>query len=141
MTRKDISDMIAGVGIPYAYYQFKKKDAPGGPPFICFLYPERDDFLADDTNYRQITALRVELYTDAPDFALEDSVETALAGAGLVFSKNGPEYIQSERMYMTTYETATPLEADQEADDTTATPTEEPPTNDTEVLEQNAEQG
>ena len=97
--------MIAGVGIPYAYYQFKKKDAPGGPPFICFLYPERDDFLADDENYRQITALRVELYTDAPDFALEDSVEAALNGAGLVFTKDGPDYIESERMYMTTYST------------------------------------
>ena len=126
--------MIAGVGIPYAYYQFKKKDAPGGPPFILFLYPERADFLADDTNYRQITTLRVELYTDEPDFALEDSVETALAGAGLVFTKDGPDYIQSERMYMTTYETSVVL--------TEAAETEgDAPSNDTEVLEQNAEQG
>ena len=134
MTRAEIATMIAGVGLPFAYDHFKKEEAPAGPPFICFLYPENGDFIADDINYQRITGLTVELYTDDPDFTKEAAVEAALNGAGLVYAKSGPEYIQSERMYMTTYETSVVL--------TEAAETEgDAPSNDTEVLEQNAEQG
>ena len=125
--------MIAGVGLPYAYDHFTKDDAPGGPPFICFIYPYSADFLADDANYQGITDLTIELYTDEPDFTHEAAIETALRGAGLVYARSGPAYIQDERMYMTTYETSALL-------------TEAPPpaqaeaeTNDTEVLDQNGE--
>ena len=134
--------MIAGVGLPNAYDHFKKKDSPGGPPFICFLYTDDDDFVADDINYQRITGLTVELYTDEPDFNKEAAVESALTGAGLVYARSGPEYIQNERMYQTTYETSVLLTDNPPApDDPTTAPTEEPPTNDTEVLEPNAEQG
>ena len=134
MTRAEIATMIAGVGLPNAYDHFKKEESPGGPPFICFMYTDDDDFVADDINYQRITGLTVELYTDDPDFTQEAAVEAALNGAGLVYAKSGPEYIQSERMYMTTYETSVVL--------TEAAKTEgNEPSNDTEVLEQNAEQG
>ena len=132
--------MIEGIGLPYAYDHFKKEEAPAGPPYICFLYPDDADFKADDTNYQRITALTVELYTDEPDFTLEAAVETALNGAGLVYARSGPDYINGEKMYMTTYETSVVLT---EAVPTETAPAseEEEPTNDTEVLEQDAEQG
>ena len=142
MTHDDIAAMLAGIGLPTAYDQFRKGEAPGAPPFICFLYPEDADFKADDSNYQRITDLTVELYVDAPDFTLEAAVETALGGAGLVYTRSGPRYIRDERMYQTTYETSVPLTDNPPApDDPTAASTEEPPTNDTEVLEQDAEQG
>lgn len=99
--------MIAGVGLPYAYDHFedKKGKHPQGPPFICFLYPNDDDFKADDCNYARITALVIELYADNVAFDLEESVEAALTAAGLPFSKAGPSWISSERMYQTTYNT------------------------------------
>lgn len=99
--------MIAGVGLPYAYDHFDENDAdrPDGPPFICFLYPGRDDFMADDANYSRITELVIELYTDNADFTLEESVEAALTAAGLPFGKSGPTHIESERMFQTTYTT------------------------------------
>ena len=126
--------MIAGVGLPYAYDHFTADESPGGPPFICFMYTDDDDFLADDTNYQRITGLTVELYTDEPDFTLAAAVEAALIGAGLVYARSGPEYIQNERMYQTTYETSVVL--------TEAEVTEgDAPSENTEVLEQNAEQG
>lgn len=114
--------MIASVGLPYAYDHFEKRNAPGGPPFICFLYPESADFQADDTNYQRITDLTIELYVDEPDFALEAAVEAALNGAGLVYGRSGPEYIREERMYQTVYDTSVLL-------------------TDTEVLDTDAEQG
>ena len=60
MTQAEIATMIAGVGLPYAYDHFKADESPGGPPFICFMYTDDDDFLADDTNYQRITGLTVE---------------------------------------------------------------------------------
>lgn len=122
MTREEIAAMIASVGLPYAYDHFEKRNAPGGPPFICFLYTDSDDFLADGVNYQRVTDLTIELYVDAPDFALEAAVETALNGAGLVYARSGPEYIQEERMYRTIYDTSVLL-------------------TDTEVLDTDAEQG
>lgn len=107
MTRKAIAQMIAGIGLPYAYDHFKAEDGqhPQGPPFICFLYPNRDDLMADNANYVPITALTVELYTDEVDFSLEERTEAALSAAGLTYGKSGPTYIDPEKMYMTTYNT------------------------------------
>ena len=96
--------MIEGIGLPYAYDHFKKDEAPGGPPFICFLYSDSADFFADDGNYQPITYLTLELYTDEPDFEKESAVEAALTGAGLTWAKNGPNCIEQERMYKTTWE-------------------------------------
>lgn len=93
--------MIAGIGLPNAYYEF-----PGGteqaPPFICFYFPGNDDFLADDQNYQKIHELVVELYTDDKEFGLEGAVESALTECGLVYDRN-ETYISSERMYQISY--------------------------------------
>ena len=103
MTYKEIAQLIDGIGYPYAYYQFEKETAKE-PPFICFYYPGRDDMLADNTNYAQITELVIELYTDNKDFAAEAAVESALEAAEIVYEKD-ETYIDSERMYMITYNT------------------------------------
>lgn len=107
MTRAQIADMIAGIGVPYAFDHFGDKDGehPEGPPFICFLYVDRDDFHADGINYVHIVQLSIELYTDEPDFELEAAVEAALTGADLTFGRPEQEYIDGEKMYQTTYNT------------------------------------
>ena len=106
MTREEIATMIAGIGLTNAYDHFDEADGahPQGPPFICFLYPNSDDFMADNINYARVTALRVELYTDEPDFSLEGAVEAALTAQELPFVK-AQEYIDGERMYLTSYDT------------------------------------
>lgn len=103
MTYREVATMIDGIGYPYAYYQFTK-DTAKAPPFICFYYPGRDDFIADDSNYSKILELVIELYTDTKDFTAEGAVEAALEAGGLVYEKD-ESYIDSERMYMTTYTT------------------------------------
>lgn len=110
MTRVQIATMIAGIGLPYAYDHFTKKDSPGGPPFIAFMYPNSDDLFADNINYARITALHIELYTDNVDFDLESAVEAALTAAELPFSKT-QTYIESESMYQTAYDTEVYLNA------------------------------
>lgn len=105
MTYKEVATMISGIGLPYAYDHFPEDDpsnpAPD-PPFMTFYFQSSGDFAADDTNYQRIRPLTLELYTDNKDFSLEETVEAALNGAGLVYSRS-EAYIDSERMYMVTY--------------------------------------
>lgn len=103
MTYEEISQLIASIGIPYAYYQFPERTGQE-PPFICFYYPASNDFLADNQNYQKISALRIELYTANKDFALEKAVEDVLRGEMLVYTRN-EDYIDSEKMFMITYDT------------------------------------
>lgn len=104
MTRQEIAQMIAGIGLPYAYDHFTAAEAPGHPPFICFLYPSRNDFVADNINYAAITELVIELYTDNVEFDLEDRVEAALTAVELPYRKE-QSYLEDESMYLTTYTT------------------------------------
>lgn len=101
MTYKEVANMISGVGLPYAYNEFP--DGTGiAPPFICFLFESSNDLAADNTNYQKIRPLSIELYTDNKDFALEETIETALNSAGLVYSRE-ETWLDTERMYMVTF--------------------------------------
>lgn len=101
MTFKEIASMIDSVGIPNAYNQFDETGQE--PPYICFIYSGSNDMMADQTNYQKIEGLRIELYTDEKDFELEEKVEAALNGAGLVYTRN-EIYIESEQLYQVVYE-------------------------------------
>ena len=102
MTYKEVAQMVAGIGLPYAYDHFTEGPEAPDPPFICFYFAGSDDLAADDENYQRIRPLTLELYTDNKDFSLEETVEAALNGAGLVYSRE-ETYIDSERMYMVTF--------------------------------------
>ena len=103
MTYQEVASMIGSIGIPYAYDHFT--DETGRElPFICFIYPETDDFIADNKNYTKIRRLQIELYTANKDFDLEARVEAVLEAAGLVYNGNG-DFLNTEQMYMQTYNT------------------------------------
>ena len=103
MTRKEIATMIAGIGVPYAYYQFPEGTAQACP-FVCFYYQESADFIADDMNYVHAAALTIELYTDTVDFAKQEAVMAALEANDLPYTWM-ETWIESERMHMTTFST------------------------------------
>ena len=103
MTYAEISQMISAVGIPYAYHHFEEGSGQQ-PPFITFYYQGDNDFIADNINYQAVRPLTLELYTDNKDFALEAAVESVLTANGLTFSRS-EIFIDSEQMYMVTYNT------------------------------------
>lgn len=102
MTYKEIAQMIASAGLPYAYYQFPE-DTPQAPPFICFFYSNIDDVYADDSNYQRVAQLNIELYTSVKDFSLEAALEEILKQNGLTYYKE-ENYIDSEKLYQIAYE-------------------------------------
>lgn len=103
MTLKEVASMIAEIGVPYAYYQFPEGTGQE-PPFVCFYYPYDSDMYADNSNYKNIKHLIIEVYTDNKDFALEATVEAVLRAHYLTWTKD-EDHIDSERLFEVVYET------------------------------------
>ena len=101
MTAIQLKELVAGLGLPYAYYQFSKNTAKP-PPFICYYLAQSDDFAADGMNYAKIRQLVIELYTRHKDFELEAQIESALSAAGIFYTVTETP-IDSQQMYMVTY--------------------------------------
>ncbi len=102
MTYKELNNMVAEIGLPYAYYEFPK-DTEQAPPFVCFLLPSSEDFAADNRNYQRMRPCRIELYTDNKDFDLEQAVEYVLNAHDL-FYRRAEGYLDSEQMNMVAYD-------------------------------------
>ena len=101
MTSKEIAQMVADIGLPYAYYQFP--EGTGQPtPFVCFYIENNDDVYADDENYTNIAELTIELYTDNKSYDIEARVESVLRGHGLSWVKS-EAYIPAEKMFEEIY--------------------------------------
>lgn len=102
MTYKEVATMVAGIGLPYSYYQFPE-GTEQSPPFVVFFYTSSDDVYADDQNYQRIVTLNIELYTSEKDFETEATVEGILKNNNLTYYKE-ENYIDSERMWQIAYE-------------------------------------
>lgn len=104
MTYQEVNALVESFGLPTAYYQFTA-DTATAPPFVCWFFTDSDDLNADNSNYVKIRPLRIELYTDYKDFALESVIEDALSAAGLTYERDEGA-LDTERMYMVTYDLA-----------------------------------
>ena len=102
MTYEEINAMIESVGIEYIYYQFSEGTAVE-PPFLCFYFPERVDFHADNIGYTKIERLIIELYTKEKEWKLEDSIELKLNANNIPFTRY-ESYIDTEQLIMNTFE-------------------------------------
>lgn len=101
MTYKEVAAMVKSIGIPTAYYQFPE-NTEQATPFVCFYFTGDNDFLADNSNYQAIETLVVEVYADDKNFDLEQTVESVLKSADMVWSKE-ETYIDTEKMFETIY--------------------------------------
>lgn len=99
----DIPSMLDETDIPYTYYSFPEKEAPN-LPYITFYYPDSSNMAADNTVYQRIESLTIELYTENKDIELEKRVEDVFERYNIVWDKS-EDYINSEHMFMITYET------------------------------------
>lgn len=94
-------NILAEVGIPFAYDHFAEGESPE-PPFICYLLPGSNNFAADGVAYFKISEVNIELYTDRKDPALEQSLEGVLDAHGIFYNKT-EVWIESERLYEVLY--------------------------------------
>ena len=97
MRQAELREALTAVCENVAYRAFKNKVEP---PFICYLFTNDADVIADDENYVPISDFDVELYTDEKDPALESELEAVLKGHELVWSKNET---YSEKLFEVVY--------------------------------------
>lgn len=108
MTYADIKTMLdtveisEGVPVPNAYYQFDENTGIKAP-FICFYNTGSQDVYADNSNYRKIDHLVVELYTKYKDFQMEAALEGAFRSSGLTWTRE-ETHLDDESLYVEVYD-------------------------------------
>lgn len=107
MTTKEVAQMVASINapnnLPYAYYEFPD-NTELEPPFLCFMYTDSNDMMADNQNYTDQRTLVIELYTKQKDLALESAVRSVLISNNLPFRMSS-EFLSSEQLYITLFTT------------------------------------
>lgn len=101
MTIENIVEMLQEMNIPFAYDHFAEGESPD-PPFICYLIPGSNNFAADGRVYFKLNEVRIEMYTDFKDIALESRVEDVLDRHEIFYNKS-ETWIQSEKLYEVMY--------------------------------------
>ena len=96
MTYQDVLDMLDETRLPSAYHHFAEGESPD-PPFLVFLFPESDNFGADNRVYQKIDVLNIELYTDRKDPGIEADVEAVLSNNDLFYNKS-EVWIETDNM-------------------------------------------
>ena len=107
MTIENLAEMLQKTGIPFAYDHFAEGESPE-PPFICYLLPGSNNFAADGKVYFKINQVRIELYTDSKDLAVERKVEMVMDESGIFYNKS-EVWIQSEKLYEVLYSFEVPF--------------------------------
>ena len=107
MTIENLVEMLQKTGIPFAYDHFAEGESPK-PPFICYLLPGSNNFAADGKVYFKINQVRIELYTDSKDLAVERKVEMVMDESGIFYNKS-EVWIQSEKLYEVLYSFEVPI--------------------------------
>ena len=107
MTIENLVEMLQKTGIPFAYDHFAEGENPE-PPFMCYLIPGSNNFAADGKVYFRINQVRIELYTDSKDLAVERKVEMVMDESGIFYNKS-EVWIQSEKLYEVLYSFEVPF--------------------------------
>jgi len=104
VTQKELHALLQAIGYPVAFYAF---ESPPPLPYLVYLDPTSDDFVADNTNYLDLTNWQVELYTaismsTGDRLAAELKIEKAFKESQIPY-KRLRERLNEEKMYQTLY--------------------------------------
>ena len=98
MKIEEVKKLLEATGLPVAYHHFgEEKDLP----FLVYYILDSNNIAADDGVYQKVSVLRVELYTEKKDIAMEALVELVLSDFCYTKSET---YIESEKMFEIIYE-------------------------------------
>lgn len=87
--------------LPVAYDHFLE---PQSLPYALYLDAGSNNFVADDEVYYKDSYFDLELYTRDKDPLLESQIESIFNVQGIIWTRLATVYIQSEKMYQTTYQ-------------------------------------
>ena len=99
MKLSELEAILETTGFPVAYRAFP---SPQKLPVICYLETSSDNFGADNSVYKKISNIAVELYARYKDSVAESKVEKALQDAG-IFWQSEETYLDDEHCYEVIY--------------------------------------
>src|SRR5699024_11167029 len=99
---KQMVELLNEIGLHFAYDHVGEGHATD-TPFICYLYPQSDNFSADGIAYLKKNQVSLELYADQKNIELEQQVEAVLDSYRIFYNKS-EVYIDSEKMYEILYQ-------------------------------------
>lgn len=105
MTLAELKNILEATGYPVAYSHFieSENEALPAPPFITYLAVFSSNFSADNTIYKSVQVVQIELYTNRKDLNAESKVEAALNQNELPFSTT-ETFIDTEQLFQKIYE-------------------------------------
>lgn len=98
----NLLESVPGFSGRVAYRSFPVGEAPG-LPFVCYLQTGTYIVYADNRAYCSFPVVDVELYTHLKSPEAETKIEAALATAGIVWTRDPDEWLNSERCFMIVY--------------------------------------
>jgi len=101
MTYELITSILDELGLPYAYYQFKKP--PEGNKYIAYFESDKIRLMADNVVYYFEPHFAIELYTKDKDIATENRLIELLKVNEVPWSGGESNYIDSEKVYQTVF--------------------------------------
>lgn len=102
MTLEELYKKLKETGLPVVYNSWEVGQAPP-LPYLVYLEDGNDDLFADNTNYKAVREMTVELYTAKKAPETESIIEKCLNSLGLTYRKYSA-FIDSEKMQETAYE-------------------------------------
>jgi hypothetical protein len=105
MTLIELKNILEATGYPVAYSHFieSENETLPAPPFITYLAVFSSNFSADNTVYKAIQNVQIELYTDKKNLEAESNIEDILNQNELPFSTT-ETFIDSEQLFQKIYE-------------------------------------
>lgn len=103
----ELIKIMEEMDIPFAYDHFAEGES-SEPPFITYLLPDSDNFAADGIVYYKISGVRIELYTDFKNPAIEEKVTAVLDSHGIFYAQN-EVWIEEEKLYEVAFEFEMPV--------------------------------
>ena len=98
MELSEIYEKLCTLDIPVAYLKF---DQPQKLPFIAYLEAGTEIQGADNYNLYRRTEIRIELYSENKNPALERKIENLFRSVEI--EKDGDTYLEDENMFMTVF--------------------------------------
>lgn len=101
MSFSEVEQMIAELGLPYAYWCFDEEEVPAAP-YVIFSMPESDNMAADGRVYEKVNKLYIELYVSEKSPHIEAALEELLDAYGLFYNRQ-EYYIEKDKMFEELY--------------------------------------
>jgi hypothetical protein len=105
MNLAELKTILDATGMPVAYSHFTESENNPlpVPPFICYLVTYSTNFSADNTVFKEVQNVQIELYTDHKDLNAESWVEAVLNANEMPYATT-ETFIDSEQLYQKIYE-------------------------------------